>query len=81
MKTRLNLTIDNSLLMQIKAYASSKKMSVSELVENYFKSISKSYKGKKNIIQMVDELDKPLIENDADLKDLYYKERAKKDGF
>ena len=81
MKTRLNLTIDNNLLTHIKAYASSKQMSVSELVENYFKNISKSTKRKKNIISLVDKLEKPAIEENADLKELFYKEQAKKYGF
>lgn len=36
MKTRLNLTIEENLLQRMKAYASRKHISLSELVEGYF---------------------------------------------
>ncbi len=80
MKTRLNLTIDNSLLENMKGYAVKQQTSVSELVEGYFKTVTKSSK-RKNIIDLVEQLDKPVIENDADLKDLYYQAKSKKNGF
>ena len=41
MKERLNLTIDGALLEAIKAYAANKEMSVSELVESYFRAVTK----------------------------------------
>ena len=80
MKTRLNLTIDDSLLDNIKAYASSEKTSVSELVENYFKTITKPTR-RKNIISLVEKLEKPNIDAKADLKKLFYEEQSKKYGF
>ena len=80
MKTRLNLTIDDSLLDNIKAYASNKQTSVSELVENYFKTITKPAK-RKNIINLVEKLEKPEIDSKADLKELYYQDQSKKYGF
>ena len=80
MKTRLNLTIDDTLLDNIKIYASNKQTSVSELVENYFKRITKPAK-RKNIISMVEKLEKPKIDSKADLKDLYYQDQSKKYGF
>lgn len=80
MKTRLNLTIDEALLENIKAYASKKNTSVSELVETYFKSITRPVK-KKNIIDLVEKLDKPAISQQLDLKELYYQDQSKKYGF
>ena len=56
MKERLNLTIDGELLDSMKAYAAGKGMSVSELVESYFRSVTKPVRGK-NIIDLVDELE------------------------
>ncbi len=55
MKERLNLTIDGALLEAMKAYAASKEMSVSELVESYFRSVTKPV-GRDNILDLVDRL-------------------------
>jgi hypothetical protein len=76
MKTRLTLTIDEALLKSVKQYAAKKQTSVSELVENYFAMQTKS---KKNIIDLIENLDAPTkVATNADLKDLFYKDRAKK---
>lgn len=80
MKARLNLTIEDNLLENVKSYAAKQQQSVSELVEGYFKSVTKPSK-RKNILQLVDKLDKPILTKKGDLKDLYYKENAKKYGF
>lgn len=80
MKARLNLTIEDSLLENVKSYAVKQQRSVSELVEGYFKTVTKPSK-RKNILHLVDKLDKPVIAGKDDLKDLYYKENAKKYGF
>jgi hypothetical protein len=80
MKSRLNLTIENSLLEDIKSYAVKNKRSVSDLVESYFKKVTRPSK-RKNIIDLVENLEKPIINDNVDLKDLYYKENAKKYGF
>ena len=80
MKTRLNLTIDDRLLSNMKVYAKKRETSVSDLVENYFKSVTKSKK-RKNIIDLVEKLNTPSIDNKADLKELFYKNQAKKYGF
>jgi len=80
MKARLNLTIEDSLLDNVKSYAVKQQQSVSELVEGYFKTITKPSK-RKNILHLVEKLEKPDIAGEADLKDLYYKENAKKYGF
>ena len=58
MKERLNLTIDGQLLEAMKAYAAGKGMSVSELVESYFRSVTKPVQ-RKNILDLVDELVPP----------------------
>jgi hypothetical protein len=80
MKARLNLTIEDSLLENVKSYAVKQQQSVSELVEGYFKRVTKPSK-RKNILQLIDKLEKPGIAEKGDLKDLYYTENAKKYGF
>ncbi len=80
MKARLNLTIDDHVLAYVKAYAANMNVSVSELVERYFRGIAKSTKGK-NIIEIVDKLEKPIINDNIDLKEEFYKNRAGKYGF
>ena len=57
-KERLNLTIDGTLLEAMKAYAASKEMSVSELVESYFRSVTKPV-GRDNILDLMDRLEPP----------------------
>lgn len=79
MKTKLNLTIDNTLLENIKDYASLKQTSVSSLVENYFKKITTPVK-RKNILSMIEKLEKPKIHTKANLKELYYQYQLKKYG-
>jgi hypothetical protein len=80
MKERLNLTIDGELLNAMKAYAAKKQMSVSELVESYFRTVTKPVQ-RKNILDLVRGLKKPAISDELDLKELYYKEQAEKYGF
>jgi hypothetical protein len=76
MKTRLTLTIDETLLKSVKQYAAKKQMSISELVENYFTMLTKS---KKNIIDLIESLDAPTkVAKNVDLKKLFYKDKAKK---
>lgn len=59
MKERLNLTIDSDLLEAIKAYAASRQTSVSELVEQYFRSVTRPGT-RKTVVDMVDGLDRPV---------------------
>lgn len=61
MKERLNLTIDGALLEAMKTYAASKEMSVSELVESYFRSVTKPVQ-RNNILDLVEGLEKPDFE-------------------
>jgi len=82
MKTRLNLTIEDSLLSKIKFYARKRHTSVSGLVEDYFKNLSMTSKDEKNIMDLVDDLPKPRIKiPEGDLKELYYEDRKEKYGF
>ena len=81
MKVRLNLTIEDDLLNKIKRYAASKQVSVSELVEEYFKTIAKTKKQKNNIIDLVDKLPKHSISSSQDLKKGFYEDKAGKYGF
>jgi antitoxin component of RelBE/YafQ-DinJ toxin-antitoxin module len=39
MKSHLNLTIDDNLLKKMKVYAENLRVSLSELVESYFKEV------------------------------------------
>lgn len=80
MKARLNLTIDNQLLAGVKNYAQKHGKSVSELVEDYFITVTKPSKTK-SFLDLVDGLKKPSISPDADLVGLYYEEQKKKYGF
>lgn len=72
MKARLNLTIDNNVLEGIKAHASGSHISISELVENYFKSITQPAK-RENLLDLVDKLPHPKADTAGNLKDRYYK--------
>lgn len=58
MKERLNLTIDGGLLEAMKAYAAGKGMSVSELVESYFRQVTRPVQ-RQNILDLVDRLEEP----------------------
>ena len=78
MKARLNLTIEEPLLKEVKKIAAKQHTSVSELVENYFISITKHKK--KTFIEIIDALPKPNIPEDLDLIDEYYKAKMKKYG-
>jgi len=57
MKERLNLTIDGALLEAMKVYAAGKGISVSELVESYFRQVTRPV-SRHNILDMVDQLGK-----------------------
>ncbi len=80
MKARLNITIEENLLSNVKIYASKQHTSISELVENYFTTLTKTAK-KKNIIKLIEDMKAPAIENNADLKELFYNDQSKKYGF
>ena len=79
MKGRLNITIDEGLIIGAKRYADRHKTSLSRLVETYFKRITHTA-GRKNIIDMIESLPKPRIEPDQDLKKQYYEDQKGKYG-
>ncbi len=79
MKSRLNITVDEEILDNAKRYAARKKISLSELIEQYFKTLTTSRR--KTIIQLVEELKKPTIDSKADLKEAYYEDQKKKYSF
>jgi hypothetical protein len=70
MKARLNLTIDDRLLLSAKKYAAKNEISLSELVTGFFVKLSKPVK-QENIIDFVERLEKLAIPSNADLKELY----------
>jgi hypothetical protein len=45
MTTKLTLTIDNKIIIKAKMYASQQKRSLSDLVENYLKSLTHAESG------------------------------------
>ena len=71
MKTELSLTIDDALLADVKLYADKNNITVSELVEDFLKNLTTSSK-QKNIVDLVQELDAPFMDQQTDLKKLYY---------
>jgi hypothetical protein len=80
MKERLNITIDGGLLEAMKVYAAAKHKSVSELVEDYFRSVTRPVQ-RRNIVEMMDALDQPVLDPKADLNELFYRQQEGKYGF
>jgi len=80
MKAKLNLTIDEQLLAQAKAYAAKKHSSVSELVESYFRTFVNK-RSNKGIVELIERLPKPEVSNQEDLKKQYFEDNAGKYGF
>lgn len=80
MKERVSLRIDKELLVAMKKYAASKRKSVSELVEDYFRSATRRVP-RRTILEIMDEQEKPLLYRKADLKQLFYRQQEGKHGF
>lgn len=80
MKTRVNLTIEQDILSKAKKYASEIGVSVSELVENYLKNVSKKT-DTESLIEFIDKLEVPKIDENIDFQKQYYEDRAEKYGF
>lgn len=80
MKARVNLTIEQDILSKAKKYASEVGTSVSELVENYLKNVSKKT-DTESLIDFIDRLEVPKIDENIDFKKQYYEDRAEKYGF
>jgi hypothetical protein len=79
MKSKLNITIDEKLLLGAKRFAKSHQTSLSQLVETYFKRITSP--NRKNIIDLIESLPKPGLDSPSDLKKGYYEDQKKKYGF
>jgi hypothetical protein len=71
MKTKLSLTIENALLTDVKLYAKKHNITVSKLVENYLLNLTGSSK-QTNIVDLVQELNAPPIDQQTELKKQYY---------
>lgn len=80
MKNRLNITVDHTLMEQAKRYAAEHQVSLSHLVEQFFKTLTRPSK-RKNILQLLDDLPKPERKVEIDLKADYYEQRKEKYGF
>lgn len=80
MKARVNLTIEQDILSKAKKYASEIGVSVSELVENYLKNVSKKT-DTESLINFIDRLEVPKIDENIDFKKQYYEDKAEKYGF
>ncbi len=81
MKSRVNLTIEKGLLSEVKCYATENQVSISELVEEYFKKLTKPAKTP-TIFDMIKDLNvEEKFENIPDLKKAYYEDNAAKYGF
>jgi Arc/MetJ family transcription regulator len=79
MKNRLNITVDDALLEQAKRYAAKKQKSLSQIVEDYLRSLVRPSR-KKNILQLLEELPKASMKS-SDVKRAYYEDRKSKYGF
>jgi hypothetical protein len=79
MKSRLNITIDEKLLMGAKHNAKRHRTSISQLVEAYFNRIAEP--GRNNIIDLVESLARPCIDSGENLKKCYYEDKKMKNGF
>ncbi len=80
MKNRSSVTVDQDLMQQAESYAAKHQTSVSQLVEQYFKSLVRPAK-KKNIIQLIDSLPKPAFNSKTNLREAYFEDQKKKHGF
>ncbi|MFD2148385.1 DUF6364 family protein [Mucilaginibacter antarcticus] len=80
MKTHMNLSIEKDLVKKIKAYAEKRQISVSDLVEAYFSKIVKPSKTF-TVIDLIEGLEKPVLEEGTDLKKSFYEQQSSKYGF
>jgi len=79
MKARLSLSIDTDILKEVKKLSAKKNMSVSEMVEDYFKIITRPKR--RLLTEILDELPKPNLPEDFDWKEEYIKDKMKKYGY
>lgn len=80
MKTTLNIDVEQDLLLAAEQYAKQQELSISQLIESFFKQLA-TPASRKNIVQLVRELEKPAMDEMLDLKQAYYEEQKDKHGF
>jgi CO dehydrogenase/acetyl-CoA synthase alpha subunit len=78
MQARLSLSIDTDILKEVKKLSAKKNMNISEMVEDYFKIITKPKR--KLLTEILDELPRVQIPENKKLSTLYYKAARKKYG-
>ena len=71
MKSKLNITVDKVLVEQAKRYAARNNSSLSQLIEIYFKSLTRPAR-KKTVIDLLRELPKPKSAFTGNIKEHYY---------
>jgi hypothetical protein len=82
MKAKINITIEERLLQKIKVYAQKRKISVSGIVEDYFETLLLPVHKKKNILDMVAQLNPdPKVVQESYNKEPFYEDQRKKYGF
>ncbi len=79
MKTRVNLTIEKSVLAKAKQYAEEINESLSEIVENYLKGLEKK-RSSESLLDYIDQLDVPSMAADIDFTKDYHKAKSDKYG-
>ncbi len=70
MNTKLTLNLDKEIIEAAKVYAKSHQVSLSKLIENYLKSITRESKKKSSVSPLVESLT-GIIPNDYDEKKDY----------
>ena len=80
MKNRLNITVDDALIEQVKRYAAKHHVSLSQLIEQYFKTLTRPA-AKENILDFLEKLPKRKSTIEGDSRKAYYAQRKKKYGF
>jgi hypothetical protein len=80
MKSRLNITVEESLIVQAQRYSARNNTSLSQMVEFYFKMLGRPRR-QKNVIDIIEKLPKPSFKTNTDLKEAYYTDQKKKHGF
>lgn len=81
MKKRISFEIETELLLEIKAYAAEKKISISQLVEDHFKELTKSAKQPRFIEMVKNLVITEKFEDVVDFKKQYYEDNKAKYGF
>ncbi len=80
MKARVNLTIEEDILLKAKKYAAEAGTSISELVEDYLTTVTKPKIRSRGLLEMVDKLKPSNYPENYNFKEEYYKSKAGKNG-